>query len=125
MKALYGRVRAVVAPVLAGAGVKGKVNQAMLLGVPVVVTPLAVEGMHARDGVDCLVGGSAEEFATQVARVYADCGLWQRLARGGFDNVRSHFSKDVARPVLLQALEGLGVGPRGTISDRSTCHSGS
>ena len=35
---LYDSVRVVVAPLLSGAGVKGKVNQAMLHGVPVVVT---------------------------------------------------------------------------------------
>jgi len=34
-----------VAPLLSGAGVKGKVNQAMKYGLPVVGTPIAFEAM--------------------------------------------------------------------------------
>lgn len=52
---------------------KGKVNQAMKLGVPVVATRLAMEGMHARDGVDCMVADSAEEFADKVGRAVCHC----------------------------------------------------
>ena len=48
-----------VAPLLTGAGVKGKVNQAMKYGVPVVLTRVAAEGMHTHDGVDCLLADSA------------------------------------------------------------------
>ena len=35
----------VVGPLLVGAGVKGKINQAMLYGVPVVASDVAAEGM--------------------------------------------------------------------------------
>ncbi len=43
----------VVAPLLVGAGVKGKINQAMLYGVPVVASDVAAEGM----GLEVRVGG--------------------------------------------------------------------
>lgn len=38
----------------------------MKYGVPVVATPLAVEGMFAQDGEECLIAWSAEEFAEKV-----------------------------------------------------------
>lgn len=40
----------------------------MAAGVPVVATPIAVEGMHATDGVDCLVAATAGDFARKVRR---------------------------------------------------------
>ena len=48
-----------------------QVNQAMKLGVPVVATPLAMEGMHAADGQDCLLASDPAQFAVQVAKVGA------------------------------------------------------
>ena len=42
----FDRARLSVAPIRYGAGVKGKVNLSMSLGVPAVVTPVAAEGMY-------------------------------------------------------------------------------
>ena len=41
----FDSVKLSVAPLRFGAGVKGKINQSMAFGVPVVATSLAVEGM--------------------------------------------------------------------------------
>jgi len=108
---LYNHVRSVVAPLLSGAGVKGKVNQAMKYGTPVVATPLAVEGMHATDGVDCMVGRSPEEFVDKLVKVYRDCDLWRRLVVGGRDNMRQHFSYEGAVPVVKELFTSVGAAP--------------
>lgn len=100
----------VVAPLLTGAGVKGKVNQAMKLGVPVVGTRTALEGMHARDGINCLIGDDAEALADKVARLFKDCVLWERLALGGFENMRQYFSIESARPAVLDTLRKVRLG---------------
>ena len=50
LRPLFSRMRLSVAPLRWGAGVKGKVNSAHQLGVPVVCTSIAVSGMHATDG---------------------------------------------------------------------------
>jgi hypothetical protein len=44
-----------LAPLRFGAGVKGKVLEAMGYGLPVVMTPVAAEGTHARPDVDALI----------------------------------------------------------------------
>lgn len=41
----------------------------MKLGVPVVATPLAVEGTLARDGESCLVAADSQQFAAKVVQV--------------------------------------------------------
>ena len=63
--------RVSVAPLRYGAGVKGKVNMAMSYGLPVVATPIAVEGMHVEAGEDVMVSRPMPQaFAEAVIRVY-------------------------------------------------------
>jgi glycosyltransferase involved in cell wall biosynthesis len=89
-----------VAPLRFGAGVKGKINQAMAHGLPVVATPCAVEGMHLQDGSDVLVASDASAFAQAVLRLHDDTALWAQLAANGRANVAQHFSLESARPTL-------------------------
>lgn len=103
---LLASSRLSVAPLRFGAGVKGKVNQAMSRGLPVVLTTLAAEGMHLRDSVDALVADHAKGMAEAIDRVYHDEALWTRLSDAGLDNVRRHFSTDRAVHSLRRALEG-------------------
>lgn len=94
--------RIAVAPLRFGAGVKGKVNLSMAHGQPVVATPCAAEGMHLRDGEDVLIAHDASAFADAVVRLHDDASLWNRLAAGGLDNVRTHFSLDAARATVAR-----------------------
>lgn len=96
-----------VAPLRYGAGVKGKVNQAMAHGQPVVATTVAVEGMHAEDGRDVLVADDADTFAAAIIRLYQDEALWNRIAAGGKANVEAHFSTRAAQRDLARVV---GVG---------------
>lgn len=89
-----------VAPLRYGAGVKGKVNQAMAHGLPVVATTPAVEGMHLVDGEDVLIADDAAAFADAVLRLHDDEALWNRIAAHGRDNVARHFSADAARATV-------------------------
>ncbi|MEW5319972.1 MAG: hypothetical protein WDW38_011081, partial [Sanguina aurantia] len=120
LRLLHHKVKLVVAPLLSGAGVKGKVNQAMKYGVPVVATPVAVEGMHLHNGTECLVGDGPEGFAVQLLTLYTDCALWHRLVAGGFGNIRQYFSPKVAKVQILKALTDVGAGSRGS-SQRHFC----
>jgi len=96
--------RVSIAPLRYGAGVKGKVNFAMSYGLPVVATPAAVEGMFLEPDRDVLVADTAPEFAAAVVRLYGDEALWLQLAAAGRENIRIHFSRDVARSTLTRLI---------------------
>jgi len=100
----FSGCRVSISPLRYGAGVKGKVNLAMSYGVPVVATTLSIEGMHLTPGVDVLTGDDSEAFADAVARVYNDEQLWQVLSEGGRENVRIHFSHEVALSAITRLL---------------------
>ncbi|WP_017463230.1 glycosyltransferase [Dyella ginsengisoli] len=99
------RCLASIAPLRFGAGVKGKINMAMSHGVPVIATTLAVEGMQLRHDHDVLVADDASAFADAVRRLHGDAALWDALSRHGMDNVRRHFSPELAAAALRQALD--------------------
>jgi glycosyltransferase involved in cell wall biosynthesis len=96
-----------LAPLRYGAGIKGKVNQSLARGLPVVATSCAVEGMFLQDGRDVLVADGAKAFAAAVVRLYGDEMLWSRLREAGFENTRQHFSRQTARKALQDWLAAL------------------
>lgn len=99
-------MRIAVAPLRYGAGVKGKVNQSMAWGQPVVATPIAVEGMEIEAGREALVAADAAAFAAEIVRLYRDPELWLQLSDAGLANIESHFSFDAARKALEKILRG-------------------
>jgi glycosyltransferase involved in cell wall biosynthesis len=101
---LFTGARASIAPLRYGAGVKGKVNMAMSYGLPVVATSAAVEGMHLTSEEDVLVADDAVAFAEAIVRVYRDAALWHKLAASGRENIRRHFSRQVAKSALTELL---------------------
>jgi glycosyltransferase involved in cell wall biosynthesis len=96
--------RASIAPLRYGAGVKGKINLAMSYGLPVIATTPSIEGMHLCPGDDVLVADDPAAFAAEIVRVYGDEALWRKLAAGGRDNIRKHFSRDVARSTITRLI---------------------
>jgi len=98
------RCRLSLAPLLSGAGVKGKINQAMSHGIPVVATPIAAEGMFLVDGLNALIAADAAAFATAIIRLYDDESLWQQLSANGYRNILDHFSSTAARGTLQHLL---------------------
>jgi GT2 family glycosyltransferase len=99
--------RMAVAPLRYGAGVKGKVNQSMAHGQPVVATPVAIEGIHAEHGRDVLVAETEQEFADEVVRLYRDESLWQRISDASIVNVETHFSVAAAQRSIRELIEKL------------------
>jgi glycosyltransferase involved in cell wall biosynthesis len=106
----FERCRLSVAPLRYGAGVKGKINHSMSLGLPVVATTPAVEGMHLTAGEEVVVADGPRAFAEAIARVYRDEALWNRVSAAGLENVRRHFSPDAARLANEETL-ALRAGP--------------
>ena len=103
LRGLYSKMRVSVAPLRWGAGVKGKVNTAHQLGVPVIATSTAVDGMHAVNGTHVLVGDTPAELARAVLLAYYDARVWRRLVSHGRRLLESRFSASRAAVGLLQA----------------------
>jgi GT2 family glycosyltransferase len=99
--------RALVAPLTFGAGLKGKVTQALAHGVPVVTTPIGAEGLCATDGEHMLIGESPRELAERVLRVLQDDALWHHLSVTGQRLVEQRCSPELVRERLRVLLDEL------------------
>ena len=100
--------RVSVAPLRWGAGVKGKINLSMSYGLPVVATPVAVEGMYLTNRKDVLVAKDSAEFADAVVELHTNAELWQKLSHNGLENVKKHFSIDSASKALTEVFSSIG-----------------
>ncbi len=94
------RCRVALAPLRFGAGIKGKVGEALAAGLPVVATPMAVEGMGLEHGRHLLLAKSPDEFAAAVIRVYHDPRLWRQLAATGQELASRIFSPEAVLPLV-------------------------
>jgi glycosyltransferase involved in cell wall biosynthesis len=99
--------RVAIAPLRFGAGVKGKVGEALAAGLPVVGTPLAFEGMPLRHGEEVLVADDPERFAEAIARLERDEALWERLAAAGRACIETALGRGAARTALRALLDEL------------------
>lgn len=80
---LFDTARAMVAPLSYGAGLKGKVTQALAAGLPVVTTAVGAEGLDAVDGEQLLISDDDGELAGRVIRALTDDDLWATLSSSG------------------------------------------
>ena len=97
--------RLAVAPLRFGAGIKGKVNQSMSRGQPVVATSVAAEGMFVENGKHILIADKPQEFAEAVIKLYTNKELWETLSLNGPKIVENYFSFDTARKALTTILK--------------------
>jgi GT2 family glycosyltransferase/glycosyltransferase involved in cell wall biosynthesis len=116
VRPFFESVRLSVAPLRFGAGVKGKINQSMAFGVPVVATSVAVEGTELRDREDILLADDPEDFARCLVELYESEELWNRLSENGIRKTRALYSVEVAREKLKllfseEHLKRLGTVP--------------
>ena len=96
----FESIKLSVAPLRFGAGVKGKINQSMAFGVPVVATSLAVEGMELTNYEDVLVADEPEDFAQALIQLYESEELWNRLSENGVRKTAALYSVEAARQRL-------------------------
>lgn len=118
---LYARARLSINPLRYGAGVKGKIVGSLQAGVPVITTAIGNEGLGLRDGIEALVGDTAEALASGALALLGDPLLCASLAAAGAAVVRRRFGEDATRRALLEVL-GLDLcaacGRRLTAADR-------
>lgn len=101
---LHQKVRLFVAPLRAGAGVKGKINYALWSGLPIVASKIASEGMGLIDQSSFLLADTSPQFVNAIKIAYTDFNVWQRLRHEGYAVHDKFFSESVAVSILNHTL---------------------
>ncbi len=106
LESIYAETRISIAPLLSGAGVKGKVIEAMAKGVPVVGTEIAFEGMPKDDGFIYRGIKTASGMVAEILRIYDDKVVWDKFSQFGKEYVRNNFNKENMKAVFKEIIEG-------------------
>ena len=101
--------RVFVAPLLSGAGIKGKVLEALARGIPCVLTPVAAEGIGLRHESDCLIARTPDEWVEAVVRLNQDDALWQKLSETSRQYMADSYSFERGRELMREAFEAADI----------------
>lgn len=117
LDACYRDARAAIVPLRAGAGVKGKVVEALQQGLPLVTTPIGAEGI---DGLERIVDvtDDPDRIAEALSLLLTDDRAWSERAAAQIAYAARHFSRKAFAESLLAALAPAAAGvPAGANPD--------
>ncbi len=101
---LYAKTRIAVAPLRLGAGVKGKVLEAMSKGVPVAGTDRAFEGLYKDKDFSYTGHNTAKELADNIVYIYTHKDAWNNLSKFGKDYVARYFNREKMKEVFRKVI---------------------
>ena len=82
-----------LAPLRFGAGLKGKLIDAMQNGTPCVMTTIAAEGMFGNSQPNGFITDSPEDFANKAVKLYESKPDWKAYQNNGFAIIYKRFQK--------------------------------
>ncbi|WP_445748894.1 glycosyltransferase [Polaribacter sp.] len=98
--------KAVLAPLRFGAGIKGKLTEAMICGTPSVTTKIGSEGMHQNLPWNGFVADDFSEFVEKAVLLYSDKNVWKTAQKNGVNIINSLYDKQqLFKPFINRILE--------------------
>lgn len=99
--------RVSLAPLRFGAGIKGKLTEAMHCGTPSVTTTIGVEGMHKNLPWAGIIMNDKEDFVAAAVTLYNDEENWEIAQNNGVTIVNTIYSQKLLTTVFSEKLEYL------------------
>src|ERR1700730_807922 len=104
---LYREARLAIVPLRYGAGVKGKLIEALSMGTPVVSTSVGMQGLSMARAFVSVADGTGT-FADAIVGIYNEPAEMERRAREGLRFIEANFSKDAAIACFAEDIPELG-----------------
>lgn len=97
--------RICLAPLRFGAGLKGKLIEAMQCGTPSVTTDIGAEGMHKNLPWNGEIRNNAQSFAQAAIQLYSDKKSWELAQQNGIQIINQCYSSNLLSPDFLKKIE--------------------
>ncbi|MGM5470937.1 glycosyltransferase [Flavobacteriaceae bacterium LMO-SS05] len=93
-----------LAPLRFGAGLKGKLMDAMNSGTPSVTTTIGAEGLYGELNPNGFIEDHPQAFAQKAVELYSTKTLWEDMQHFGFQVINNRFQKETISRHLNAAL---------------------
>lgn len=104
VKEVMAASRLCLAPLRFGAGIKGKLSDAMQYGTPSVTTSIGAESMHGTLPWNGAIEDEPAAICEAAVKLYTNETVWQEAQENGFRIISACYSKDRFSRGLLQII---------------------
>ena len=96
-----------LAPLRFGAGIKGKLVDAMLNGTPSITTGIGAEGMHGEMDWNGFITHSQDDFIDKAIELYTNKTVWQKAQDNGINIINKLYHKPRLEKLLMDRIKEL------------------
>lgn len=104
---VYSKAKLLLAPIPYGAGLKGKLFEAMQLGLPSITTKMGAEAMNGNLDWNGFITSDEADFIEKAVKLYNDKSLWETAQKNGYEILEKRFKKEVFATDFMNRIEAL------------------
>ncbi|MGY0406859.1 MAG: glycosyltransferase [Polaribacter sp.] len=104
-KDVVENARVVLAPLNFGAGIKGKLTEAMLCGTPSVTTSIGAEAMCGNFPWNGFVEDDFFNFSKKSVQLYSDKSVWEQSQKNGVEIINKIYDKEKNGESFIRKIE--------------------
>lgn len=101
------QARLCLAPIQFGAGLKGKLIQAMQCGTPSITSTVGSEGIAGNLAWNGSICNKPKDFATAAVQLYTNKNSWNKNSKNGFKIINSRFNKNSYSAIFSEEINTL------------------
>ena len=104
---VYSKARVLLAPIPYGAGLKGKLFEAMQLGLPSITTKIGAEAMNGNLDWNGFITSDEADFVEKVIELYKNKTVWETAQKNGYEIIEKRFKKELYETDFMNEVENL------------------
>ena len=101
------KAKVILAPIRFGAGIKGKLLEAMQCGTPSVTSSIGAEAMNGTLNWNGFIKDNPNDFADVAILLYRDKKLWQECQDNGFEILNQRYKKTIFEKNIIAVINSL------------------
>ncbi|QKX03523.1 glycosyltransferase family 4 protein [Aquimarina sp. TRL1] len=101
---VMGKARVCLAPLQFGAGIKGKLIDAMRYGTPSITTVIGAEGMQGEADWNGFITDTPEKLAQAAIYLYTHKNIWEQSQQNGIEIINTRFQESAFRHTIINQI---------------------
>jgi len=104
-KEVIKKARILLAPLRFGAGIKGKLTDAMECGTPSITTSIGAEAMHGNLDWNGIITDNPQDFAKAAVSLYLEKEKWELAQKNGIKIINACYSKTQFGTLFIEKIK--------------------